>query len=113
MVLPETTPPIRMCVGCRERGPRTELVRVVVDPGDRSSGNGTTRLVIDHRKNLPGRGAWLHPSQSCVAAAVRRQAFGPALRLRGLTAQRSDFAEIFGGDGHEDSIGSQTGEWKT
>lgn len=69
--------------------------------------------MIDHRKNLPGRGAWLHSAESCVTAAVRRQAFGPALRLRGMTVQRSDFAEVFGGGGHEGSTGSQTGEWKT
>ena len=102
-----------MCVGCRKRSSRTELIRVVADRGASGSGNGTTTLVIDHRKNLPGRGAWLHPTESCVTTAVRRQAFGPALRLRGLTVQRSDLAEIFGGDGHEDSNGSQTGEWKT
>lgn len=97
-----------MCVGCRQRNPWTQLVRVAVDDGpDRSSGDGTPTLVIDHRRNLPGRGAWLHPSQSCVTTAVRRRAFGPAFRLRGLNVQLDDFAEIFGEAGHEDSAGSQ------
>ncbi|MFT3662715.1 MAG: YlxR family protein [Gordonia sp. (in: high G+C Gram-positive bacteria)] len=96
-----------MCLGCRERGPVTELVRVAVIgvPGD-DSDNGV-RLVIDRRKSLPGRGAWLHPSQSCVTAAVRRQAFGPALRVRGLKVHPDDLVEIFGEAGHEGSAGSQ------
>ncbi|GAA4741108.1 YlxR family protein [Gordonia alkaliphila] len=64
------------------------LVRVAV--------NAKPELVIDHRKNLPGRGAWLHPSESCVTTAVRRRAFGPALRVRGLTVDPADLAEIFG-----------------
>lgn len=57
--------------------------------------NTASELVIDHRKNLPGRGAWLHPSESCVTTAVRRRAFGPALRVQGLTVQPEDLAEIF------------------
>ncbi|AVM00433.1 DUF448 domain-containing protein [Gordonia iterans] len=95
-----------MCLGCRERGPVTELVRVAV-VGVPECGRERARLVIDHRRNLPGRGAWLHPSQSCVAAAVRRQAFGPALRVRGLKVQPDDLAELFGVAGHEGSAGSQ------
>jgi uncharacterized protein len=32
---------------------------------------------------LPGRGAWLHPVQACLDAAIRRRAFGRALRITG------------------------------
>ncbi|WP_290707449.1 YlxR family protein [Gordonia defluvii] len=68
-----------MCVGCRGRADRTQLVRVTARCGD------TGPVVeIDHRKTQPGRGAWLHPSADCVSAAVRRRAFGSALRVDGL-----------------------------
>ncbi|WP_249186465.1 YlxR family protein [Microbacterium paraoxydans] len=61
-----------MCVGCRTRAPRSALLRVV-------SQNNT--LVLDERAVLPGRGAWLHPTQECMDAALRRRAFGRALRV--------------------------------
>jgi predicted RNA-binding protein YlxR (DUF448 family) len=31
---------------------------------------------------MPGRGAWLHPTPDCFGLAVRRKAFGRALRLQ-------------------------------
>ncbi|MFD6817785.1 MULTISPECIES: YlxR family protein [Microbacterium] len=61
-----------MCVGCRTRAPRSALLRVV-------SQNNT--LVLDERAVLPGRGAWVHPTQECMDAALRRRAFGRALRV--------------------------------
>ena len=36
-------------------------------------------LVHDHKKSLPGRGAWVH--QSCLATAISRNAFKHALKL--------------------------------
>jgi len=38
-------------------------------------------LIIDERAVLPGRGAWMHPTQECMASALRRRAFGRALRV--------------------------------
>jgi predicted RNA-binding protein YlxR (DUF448 family) len=40
-------------------------------------------LVIDPKKSLPGRGAWIHPSSDCLDLAIQRNAFGRALRLTG------------------------------
>ena len=40
-------------------------------------------LVIDPKKSLPGRGAWIHPSSDCLELAIQRNAFGRALRLTG------------------------------
>jgi predicted RNA-binding protein YlxR (DUF448 family) len=37
-------------------------------------------VVPDPSANLPGRGAWVHPTLHCVEAAVKRKAFGRALR---------------------------------
>lgn len=68
--------PMRTCIGCREREPRSLLVRVVLN-GD--------HVVVDHTGTAPGRGAWLHPSGECLATAVKRRAFNRALR-----AERAD-----------------------
>jgi uncharacterized protein len=38
-------------------------------------------IVPDPQARLPGRGAYLHPSQSCFEQAQRRKAFGRALRM--------------------------------
>jgi uncharacterized protein len=40
-------------------------------------------VTVDTAGNLPGRGAWLHPGPQCLRAAIRRRAFGRALRITG------------------------------
>ena len=70
----ETSKPVRTCVGCRERAPVSDLLRVVVRSG---------ALVPDPRRRLPGRGASVHPTPECLRAAERRRAFPRALRLPG------------------------------
>ena len=69
--------PVRTCVGCRRPDSWLVLVRVVaiVEAGQ-------ARLVPDVRHRLPGRGAWLHPETACLEVAVRKRAFGRALRLQ-------------------------------
>jgi len=64
--------PVRTCVGCRTRAPRTDLLRVVAQGQE---------LVIDDRAVLAGRGAWVHPTPECMDAALRRRAFVRALRV--------------------------------
>ena len=65
---------VRTCVGCRARAPRTTLLRVVaVD----------STLVPDEKASMPGRGAWVHETNACVEAAIRRRAFVRALRVSG------------------------------
>ncbi|WAL63722.1 YlxR family protein [Amycolatopsis cynarae] len=66
--------PVRTCVGCRRRASVGELMRVVAEDG---------RLVVDERRRLPGRGAWLHPEPDCLTKAERRRAFPRALRASG------------------------------
>jgi predicted RNA-binding protein YlxR (DUF448 family) len=51
-----------------------ELLRVVAMDG---------RVVVDERRRLPGRGAWLHPGPDCLARAERRRAFPRALKVPG------------------------------
>jgi len=64
--------PQRMCVGCRVRGARADLLRVVAVEGV---------LLPDPGKRLPGRGAWLHHDLRCLEQAIRRRVFSRALRL--------------------------------
>ncbi|MEV8251021.1 YlxR family protein [Microbacterium sp. NPDC076768] len=64
--------PVRTCVGCRTRASRSALLRVVCQDNV---------LVIDENAVLPGRGAWVHPTSKCIDAALRRRAFGRALRI--------------------------------
>ena len=66
--------PVRTCVGCRAEGSRSALLRVVVVQD---------LLVVDERRSMPGRGAWLHPDPGCLDLATRRRAFGRALRFAG------------------------------
>ncbi|QLD11050.1 YlxR family protein [Microbacterium oleivorans] len=65
---------VRTCVGCRARASRSSLLRVVARDGV---------LIPDRAASLPGRGAWVHDTDECVDAALRRRAFGRALRASG------------------------------
>ncbi|HEU5222760.1 MAG TPA: YlxR family protein [Candidatus Lumbricidophila sp.] len=66
--------PVRTCIGCRSRAPRSSLLRVVFLDG---------RVVPDDTATRPGRGAWLHPDRGCFELATRKRAFGRALRVQG------------------------------
>ena len=66
--------PLRTCIGCRRTAARTELLRLVRDPED------PQRVIVDPRRRLPGRGAWLHPDRTCLTQAVKRRAFQRAFR---------------------------------
>jgi predicted RNA-binding protein YlxR (DUF448 family) len=59
--------PVRTCLGCRDRAPQAELLRVVADAGS-------------------VRVAYLHRDADCLSRAVRRRAFGRALRVEVDTA---------------------------
>ena len=68
------TGPVRTCVGCRQRGVASDLLRVVACDG---------ALVPDPTRRLPGRGAHLHRDLACLDLAERRHAFPRALRVPG------------------------------
>ncbi|MGA4690091.1 MAG: YlxR family protein [Rhodococcus sp. (in: high G+C Gram-positive bacteria)] len=70
---------VRTCVGCRQRTLAAELLRVVAREKEPSG----FAVIPDPRRRLPGRGAWLHPTPECLGLAVRRRAFGRALRVTG------------------------------
>lgn len=64
---------IRTCVGCRGAEPAAELVRLHLAP--------ETGLIEAATGAGPGRGAWLHRREACVATALKRRAISRALRL--------------------------------
>jgi hypothetical protein len=57
-----------MCVGCRKRREKRELIRLVR--------NAVGAFVPDEKKNLPGRGVYLCPSPDCIARAQKKQLRG-------------------------------------
>ncbi|MCI0141978.1 YlxR family protein [Arthrobacter sp. KN11-1C] len=65
--------PVRTCIGCRKQGKRSELIRLVAE------GGGSPVVLVDERRRMAGRGAWLHPSTTCLALASKRRAFSRAL----------------------------------
>jgi uncharacterized protein len=73
--------PVRTCIGCRRAAPAQELVRVVLVEGQPK---------VDARRGLPGRGAWLHPSEACARTAVQQGAFARAFRCRVVVASPAD-----------------------
>ena len=48
-----------------------------------SDAHGQPVVVPDPQGTAPGRGAHLHPTTACYELAVRRKAFGRALRITG------------------------------
>ncbi|WP_082948796.1 YlxR family protein [Mycobacterium sp. 1274756.6] len=76
---PHRHQPVRTCIGCRQRELAVDLLRTVAV----STGDGIFAVAVDTAGNLPGRGAWLHPTPRCLHAAVRRRAFTRALRITG------------------------------
>ena len=70
--------PVRTCVGCRERTTKRQLLRVVA--GDEGSG---LAVLPDPAGRAPGRGAYLHPTSTCLELAIRRKAFPRALKVAG------------------------------
>ena len=58
-------------MGCRQRAPKGELVRVARTPAG---------VRVDPHGNAPGRGAYVHRDPACVTAALRKGALASALR---------------------------------
>jgi len=81
-VIPTAQVAIRTCIGCRQRVPATDLLRVVAGPEVRAdqAGSPVRDVLPDPRARAAGRGAWVHPVPSCVELAERRRAYGRALR---------------------------------
>ncbi|KMJ50198.1 hypothetical protein ACG96_09465 [Rhodococcoides fascians] len=92
---------MRTCVGCRERVPAADLLRIVV----REAGSYEFALVPDIRHSMSGRGAWLHYNRECLHNAERRRVFGRAFRISG-NVESSAVSDVL--DEHERLHGENT-----
>ena len=63
--------PMRQCLGCRERKPKKELIRVVRSPEGAIS--------LDFKGKAPGRGAYVCPNEECLKKALRSKALDRSL----------------------------------
>lgn len=65
--------PQRQCMGCRERKPKRELIRVV---------RGVNQQVsLDFGGKAPGRGAYICPNSECLKKALRSKALDRSLEV--------------------------------
>jgi predicted RNA-binding protein YlxR (DUF448 family) len=71
--------PERTCVGCRAKGSKAELVRVVRGPGG--------EVQIDATGKAKGRGVYVHRSEACIRQATRRGSLARALKALLGTAE--------------------------
>ncbi len=83
-----TTPasPMRTCVSCRERHPRSELLRFTLD--------GETGVQLDSAAVRPGRGAWVCPKWACFERAATRGGFSRAFRKEVRTPPVREAGEV-------------------
>ena len=68
----ENRKPVRTCVGCRTRRPKSELLRLALDPRE--------RVIWDSEQTMPGRGAYLCPASGCLADALKKRRLNRAFR---------------------------------
>ncbi|WP_209323272.1 YlxR family protein [Brevibacterium renqingii] len=68
--------PLRTCIACRQKADRSELTRFVFRPDQRPA------VVHDVSATLPGRGAWVHPDEKCLAKARTAAPFARAFRTK-------------------------------
>ena len=65
--------PQRQCMGCRERRPKRDMIRVV---------RGTDGTVsLDFGGKLNGRGAYICPQSQCLKKALRSKALDRSLEV--------------------------------
>jgi predicted RNA-binding protein YlxR (DUF448 family)/ribosomal protein L7Ae-like RNA K-turn-binding protein len=64
--------PQRTCLGCRQAKDQVQLIRFVRSPDG--------EILTDLRGRLPGRGAYLCNSRSCIETAVSRKQFDRTFR---------------------------------
>ncbi|WP_281706841.1 YlxR family protein [Corynebacterium argentoratense] len=74
--------PIRTCIATRTRHPDSQLLRVVLrrrSAGDKVQGEFFVQP--DPQRKLPGRGAWITPTQEAVEIAIARRQFARAFKV--------------------------------
>ncbi len=77
--------PLRICVGCREKIPKKELVRIVRTPEG--------EVVLDATGKKPGRGAYICLREECFKKAIKGKRLEKNLQI---TISNELIAEIAG-----------------
>ncbi len=85
--------PERTCIGCGRKAEQGALVRLTMSEAT---------VVVDRERRLGGRGAWLHPDESCLEKAAKRKALGRALRRSGATADVAALRVLLTGNARKD-----------
>jgi len=65
--------PERKCVGCGEKKPKKDLIRVLRTPEG--------QIVLDRTGKMSGRGAYLCPSVNCFKKAVKQRRIETSLEV--------------------------------
>lgn len=78
--------PLRMCVGCKTRKPREELVRLVLRED---------RVIVDKRKTLEGRGVSICRNKECLEKAAKNRGIERGLRIKLSDKDKEDLSESF------------------
>ena len=65
--------PLRQCMGCRERKPKRDMIRIV------RGTDGQVRLDFGGKMN--GRGAYICPNPECLKKALRSKALDRSLEV--------------------------------
>ena len=66
--------PLRQCVGCSERKPKGELLRVVRTPEG--------EIVLDKTGRKNGRGSYICKNTACFDKALKKKAFERAFGVK-------------------------------
>ena len=82
----ETKQPERLCVGCRQLHPKSELLRIV------RTAEGAA--AYDPTGKSPGRGAYLCPSSECLRKARRQNGLSWSFKGRVAPAVYDALEEI-------------------
>ena len=72
--------PLRTCIATKQVMGIDQLLRCVVQKRAEDV-EGELQVVPDPGRKLPGRGAWITPTVEAWEIAVKRRAFGRALRV--------------------------------
>ena len=65
--------PVRMCIGCRRKTEKTELIRIVLKEG---------KPVADSIGNQPGRAAYLCPDEKCLGKAIESGSLARTFKIK-------------------------------
>ena len=65
--------PLRVCIGCQERKPKKELVRIVRSPGG--------QVALDLTGKKPGRGAYICQLESCLKKSIKGRRLEKNLKM--------------------------------